>query len=56
MDPDSTGELRAGYDDLWAVSDVHGRLPEFEALLLAAGLCAREGDRVRWFAENEGSS
>jgi hypothetical protein len=44
----STGDLRAGYDDLWAVSDVHGRLPEFEALLLAAGLCAREGDTVHW--------
>jgi len=44
----ATGELRSGYDDLWAVSDVHGRLREFEALLLAAGLCVREGGEVRW--------
>lgn len=44
----SSDELRAAYDELWAVSDVHGRLREFEGLLLAAGLCIREGGEVRW--------
>jgi predicted MPP superfamily phosphohydrolase len=50
--PVATGELRSGYDDLWAVSDVHGRLLEFEALLLAARLCVREGGEVRWDPAN----
>src|SRR5919109_933868 len=41
-------ELRARYDTLWAVSDVHGRLKEFEALLLASGLAVDDGERLRW--------
>ena len=44
----STEEMRTGYDDLWAVSDVHGRLEQLEGLLLASGLCVREGSEVRW--------
>jgi len=44
----STEDVRAGYDDLWAVSDVHGQLERSKGLLLAAGLCVREGGEVRW--------
>jgi Calcineurin-like phosphoesterase len=45
----STEKLRAGYDTLWAVSDVHGRLDAVEQLLAAAGLASRdERGRVRW--------
>jgi len=38
----STEDLRARYDTLWAVSDVHGRLQALEGLLPAAGLAARD--------------
>jgi len=44
----STGELRAGYDRLWALSDVHGRLNELEQLLLASRLAVNEGGRIAW--------
>ena len=45
----SAEELRAGYDAIWAVSDVHGRLQEFDDLLVAAGLATRDGaGRVAW--------
>src|SRR5438270_10817828 len=45
----STEELRADFDTLWAVSDVHGRLPELDQLLVAAGLVTRDGtDQVVW--------
>jgi hypothetical protein len=45
----STEELRARYDTLWAVSDLHGRLQALEALLLAAGLAVRdEVGSVHW--------
>ena len=45
----STEQLRADFDTLWAVSDVHGRLEELDQLLVAANLITREGeDRVVW--------
>jgi len=45
----STEELRARYDMLWAVSDVHGRVQALEGLLLAAGLAVRdERGSVHW--------
>jgi Calcineurin-like phosphoesterase len=50
----STEELRAGYDTLWAVSDLHGRLDSLEQLLLAAGLGTRDDSgRVRWMPGRE---
>src|SRR5712691_5984945 len=39
----STEDLRASFDTLWAVSDVHGRLAELEQLLVAANLAAWDG-------------
>jgi hypothetical protein len=45
----STDELRAGFDTLWAVSDVHGRLQEFDQLLVAANLATRNAaGQVAW--------
>ncbi|HYV65900.1 MAG TPA: metallophosphoesterase, partial [Myxococcales bacterium] len=45
----STEELREGYDTLWAVSDVHGRLDALERLLTASGLASRDGrGGLRW--------
>jgi hypothetical protein len=45
----ATDELRADFDVLWAVSDVHGRLEELDTLLLAAHLATRDaGNRVVW--------
>src|SRR2546427_815629 len=45
----STEQLRADFDTLWAVSDVHGRLEELDQLLVVANLAKREGeDRVVW--------
>jgi hypothetical protein len=44
----STAELRAGYDTLWAVSDVHGRLEELERLLVASRLAVRGGPGLTW--------
>src|SRR5438445_9776397 len=45
----STEQLRAEFDTLWAVSDVHGRLEEIDELLVAAKLATREGeDLVVW--------
>lgn len=45
----SGDELRQRYDELWAVSDVHGRREETEQLLLGAGLAVRAaGGEVRW--------
>src|SRR4051812_45344427 len=45
----STEELRADFDVLWAASDVHGRLEELDALLLAAHLATRDAaNRVVW--------
>jgi hypothetical protein len=45
----STQELRARYDTIWAVSDVHGWLQSLEQLLIGAGLVMREeGGRPRW--------
>ena len=46
-------ELRAGYDTLWAVSDLHGRREALERLLLAARLAvpAERGASVRWNPE-----
>ena len=45
----STEQLRADFDTLWAVSDVHGRLEELDQLLVVANLVKREGeDRVVW--------
>jgi hypothetical protein len=41
----STEELRRGYDQLWAMSDLHGDLADMEALLRVAGLV--EGSQ-RW--------
>jgi len=44
----STEELRASFDVLWAVSDLHGRLEELDQLLTAANLVGRDasGDVV----------
>jgi len=39
----STEDLRASFDTLWAVSDVHGRLAELEQLLVAANLATWDG-------------
>jgi hypothetical protein len=44
----STDELRRGYDELWAVSDIHGRRRELEKLLLAASLVVGEGSELQW--------
>jgi hypothetical protein len=44
----STEELLGGYDELWAVSDIHGRRQELEHLLFAARLVVREGAGLRW--------
>src|SRR3989441_3774915 len=45
----STEQLRADFDTLWAVSDVHGQLEELDQLLVAANLATREGeDQVVW--------
>ncbi|HWC75019.1 MAG TPA: metallophosphoesterase [Gemmatimonadales bacterium] len=41
-------ELRGGYDTLWAVSDVHGRLKELHQLLLVSGLAVADGESLRW--------
>lgn len=43
-------ELRARYDVLWAVSDVHGRREELERLLVGSGLAIRTGAAVAWNA------
>jgi hypothetical protein len=41
--------LRADFDTLWAVSDVHGRLQELDELLVAAELATRDGaDHLVW--------
>ncbi|HEY4885052.1 MAG TPA: metallophosphoesterase, partial [Myxococcales bacterium] len=47
----STEELRARYDMLWAISDVHGRLGELEQLLVASGLCVNQAGRIAWNRE-----
>ncbi|GEJ56581.1 metallophosphoesterase [Anaeromyxobacter diazotrophicus] len=47
----SAAELAAGYDTLWAVSDVHGRLKELGALLVASRLAIRRGPTVAWNAQ-----
>src|SRR5882672_7686970 len=47
----STEELRARYDTLWAISDVHGRLGELEQLLVASGLCVNQAGRIAWNRE-----
>src|SRR5438128_12337418 len=39
----STEDLRASFDTMWAVSDVHGRRAELEQLLLAANLATWDG-------------
>jgi len=44
----STEDLRAGYDTLWAISDIHGRLEDFEQLLVASGLCVQEAGSTVW--------
>lgn len=45
----TTDELRARYDVLWAVSDVHGRMRQLEDLLFAAGLAVRgDGGQPSW--------
>ena len=46
----SISELREGYDTIWAVSDVHGRLRELRHLLRAADLAvpAPDGSEMRW--------
>jgi hypothetical protein len=45
----SRAELQAGYDRLWAVSDVHGHREELERLLGAAGLASADGaGEVHW--------
>jgi len=47
----STEELRARFDTIWAVSDVHGRLRELDQLLLAANLVTHDGaGNVIWNA------
>jgi hypothetical protein len=47
----STEELRARYDTLWAISDVHGRLGELEQLIVASGLCVNQAGRIAWNRE-----
>jgi hypothetical protein len=47
----SAAELAAGYDTLWAVSDVHGRLEELGALLVASRLAIRRGPTIAWNPE-----
>jgi Calcineurin-like phosphoesterase len=45
----STEQLRADFDTLWAVSDVHGQLEELDQLLVAANLATSKGeDQVVW--------
>src|SRR6266446_8336991 len=44
----STDELRSRYDRLWAISDIHGRLDDFEQLLVASGLCVKEAGEIAW--------
>jgi hypothetical protein len=41
-------ELRARYDAVWAVSDVHGHRRALEKLLVAAGLAAGKRDALHW--------
>jgi hypothetical protein len=49
-----TDELRASFDTLWGVSDLHGRLDELEQLLLAAGLVrGGDGGAPRWVAKRQ---
>jgi hypothetical protein len=47
----SAAELAAGYDALWAVSDVHGRREELEALLVASRLAVPRGPTIAWNPE-----
>jgi Calcineurin-like phosphoesterase len=44
----SVAEVRAGYDTLWAVSDVHGHREELEKLLVASRLAVRSGQGLTW--------
>jgi hypothetical protein len=44
----SEAELVAGYDQLWAVSDVHGHREELERLLRSAGLASEDGGELHW--------
>ena len=44
----STDELREGYDTLWAVSDVHGRLEQLERLLVGSGLAVYGASTLAW--------
>jgi len=45
----STEELRASFDVVWAVSDVHGRLEDLDQLLTAANLVERDSSgNVAW--------
>ena len=41
-------ELRARYDTLWAISDVHGHRDELERLLVASRLAVRTGPGLSW--------
>ena len=43
-------ELAAGYDQLWAVSDVHGHREELERLLRSAGLAREDAGELHWAA------
>jgi hypothetical protein len=47
----SAAELRARYDTLWAMSDLHGRLPEVERLLVASRLVVPRGTELAWNPE-----
>jgi hypothetical protein len=47
----SVAELRARYDTLWAVSDLHGRREELERLLVASRLAVRTGPTITWNGE-----
>jgi hypothetical protein len=45
----SRAELEASYEQLWAISDVHGHREELERLLLSTGLANRDGDgELHW--------
>jgi Calcineurin-like phosphoesterase len=45
----STEQLRADFDTIWAVSDVHGWLEDFDQLLVAAHLVTRDAEGgVAW--------
>jgi hypothetical protein len=44
----SVAELRARYDTLWAVSDVHGRREDLERLLVASHLAVRTDPTITW--------